>query len=132
MDVQRAAEFYVSERNTIFAVYGGYKYYFVNKNKNNTTRWVCRARTCHASILTDNKHPNYQIIKSKRHVCSIDSSIEDKLVKCTKLEPPFSFLNNLQFSHSLSTSYYEDIDRNVLQEVVVNAEVSQFSYSIDH
>lgn len=130
MDVQTVVEFFVSKRKNIFAIYGGYKYHFVNKNKNNTTRWVCRVRTCHASILTDNKDPHYQVIKFKRHLCSIDPRIADKLVKYRKLEPPYSFLNNLQSSHSLPTSYSEDINRNVLQEVAEKDQVSQFSYSI--
>lgn len=129
MDVQRVVvEFYVSERNNIFAIFGGYKYDFATKNKNDTTRWVCRVRTCYASILTDNKHPNYQVIKFKRHVCRFDPSITCNLVKYKKLEPPYSFLDNLQYSHRLSVLYSEGIFRNVLQTTAENDEVSQFLY----
>lgn len=131
MDVQRVVEFYVSERKNIFAIFGGYKYDFVNKNKNNTTRWVCRVRTCYASIITDNKHSNYQVIKFKRHVCRFDPRVADNLKQYRKLEPPYSFLNHLQSSHSLPASYSAGLNRNLLQGVAENDEVSQFSYSIE-
>ena len=135
MEVIKDVKFYLSKRMNIFAVYAGYKYYFVNKNKNNTARWVCSVRECHACILTDNNSPNYKVIKCRKHVCRADPFLTSKLVKSKsrELEPPHSFLENLQSSHSLSISLPPSFtgnssksNRNVFQEVTEDGEVSLF------